>query len=169
MAASLPANRGLQLAEKFYNKSKPSKAPVLLKELVKILCDIGSTSGRAYLILDGVDESRHYSKLLKHLPEFTAAGVRVLVSSRDLPTIQSLLSGAVMLDARAGESDIEAYVSWRLEEDSELNDGVFTAGLKKEICSKLVEHITGSYVLCSILDRVIRKPRLIWCAQIPFV
>jgi len=136
-----------ELAGKLYSKSKPTKAPVLLQELIKILCDIGSSSGRAYLILDGVDESRHYSKLLKHLPEFAAAGIRVLVSSRDLPAIQSLMSGALILDARAGESDVEAYVSWRLEEDSELDGGVFTAELKKEICSKLVEHITGSYVL----------------------
>ncbi|KAM7214504.1 ankyrin [Rhypophila decipiens] len=144
-----------KLAERIYSKSKPTKAPVLLKELVKILCDIGSSSGRAYLILDGLDEFPHYSKLLKHLPEFTAAGIRVLVSSRDLPAIQTLLSGAVVHDARAGRSDIEAYVSWRLEEDSELDEGVFTAELKEEICTKLVEHIRGSFLLCRLLmDRI---------------
>ncbi|KAK4212693.1 hypothetical protein QBC37DRAFT_401244 [Rhypophila decipiens] len=144
-----------KLAERIYSKSKPTKAPVLLKELVKILCDIGSSSARAYLVLDGLDEFPLYSKLLKHLPEFTAAGIRVLVSSRDLPAIESLLSGPTVVDARASRSDIGTCVSWRLGEDSELDEGVFTAELKEEICTKLVEHIRGSFLLCRMsMDRI---------------
>ena len=81
---------------------------------------------------------------MKHLPQFVGAKTHVLISSRDLPTIKDFLSDAALLDARADEADIESYVSWRLDEDSEIDYEVFTAELKRKICSQLEEHVKGS-------------------------
>lgn len=133
-----------KLAVDLHRKSKTSKAPLLPKDLVKILCDVASTSRRVYIILDGVDEFPHFAKLMKHIPEFVAARAHVLVASRDLPTIKGFLPDAVVLDARADKADIDAYISWRLEEECELSVTVFTTELKEEICVKLVGHVNGS-------------------------
>jgi hypothetical protein len=133
-----------KLAVDLYRKRKASKGSLLPKDLVNIICEIALTSGRAYIVLDGVDEFPHFAKLMKHLPQFIGAKAHVLISSRDLPTIKGFLSDAALLDARADEADIESYVSWRLEEECGLDHEVFTTDLKRKICSKLVEHVNGS-------------------------
>ena len=132
------------LAVNLHRKRKTNKAPLLPKDLVKILCDVASTSRRAYIILDGLDEFSHAVKLLKHIPEFVAAGALVLVASRDLPTIKGLLSDAVVLDARAGGADLNTYISWRLEEDCELDEEIFSTQLKEEVRLRLIGHVDGS-------------------------
>lgn len=132
-----------KLADDLYKKSKKYKAPFLPKNLVKILCDV-STAHKTCIVLDGLDEFPHMAKLLKHIPELVAAGAHVLVASRDLPTIRGLLRDAVVLDARAGEADIDTYVSWGLEEECELDEDLFDLYLREEIRSKLVGHVEGS-------------------------
>ena len=133
-----------KIAVDLYRKRKASKGSLLPKELVDIICEIALTSGRAYIVLDGVDEFPHFAKLMKHLPQFIRAKAHVLISSRDIPSIKNFLSDAALLDARADEADIESYASWRLEEDCGLDYAVFTTDLKRKICSKLVEHVNGS-------------------------
>ena len=133
-----------KVALDLHRKSKSYNAMLLPKDLINVLCDVASTSGRSYLILDGIDEFPHFSKLLKHLPRLAEAGTHVLVASRDLPSIKSLLSDAIHLDARAGADDVKAYVEWRLEEEADLDDTVFTDDLKQDICTKLAEHVNGS-------------------------
>jgi uncharacterized protein (DUF58 family) len=133
-----------ELAVDLYRKRAASKGSLLPKDLVNIICEIALTSGRAYIVLDGVDEFPHFAKLMKHLPQFTGAKTHVLISSRDLPTIKDFLSDAALLDARADEADIESYVSWRLEEECGIDYEVFTTDLKRKISSQLVEHVKGS-------------------------
>ena len=135
-----------KLALSLHKKSKTTKAPLLPKDLAKILYDIASTSHCTYIILDGIDESPQAAKLMKHIPEFAAAGARVFLASRDIPSVNSPLTSTdpIVLDARADEADISAYVAWRLEEDCELDEDNFTPEFITEICTKLVSHVDGS-------------------------
>jgi hypothetical protein len=133
-----------KVALDLHRKSKSYNASLLPKDLINVLCDIAFTSGRSYIILDGIDEFPHFPKLLKHLPQLVKAEGYVLVASRDLPIIRSFLSDSVHLDARTGAGDVKAYVEWRLEEEAGLDETVFTDGLKQEICTKLTEHVNGS-------------------------
>lgn len=54
------------------------------------------------------------------------------------------MTNATLVDARAGRQDIERYVQWRLEEDSEVDKDLLTDDLKRDIVSKLVEQAAGS-------------------------
>ncbi len=116
------------------------------RDLARILCDLASTSHCTYIVLDGLDEFPHTAKLLKHIPEFVAAGARLFIASRDIPSINASLAttSPLILDARADQADISAYVDWRLEEDCELDEDTFNDELIKEIYQKLVDHVDGS-------------------------
>jgi hypothetical protein len=135
-----------KLAVNLHQKSKATKAPLLPKDLAKILCDIASTSHCTYIVLDGVDEFPYAGKLMKHFPDFVAAGARLFIAGRDIPSISASLActNPLTLDARADQADISAYVGWRLQEDSELDEDTFNDELLKEICKKLVDHVDGS-------------------------
>ncbi|KAL2257659.1 hypothetical protein VTK26DRAFT_9334 [Humicola hyalothermophila] len=90
---------------------------------------------------------------MKHVPEFAAAGARIFIASRDLPSINASLANTdpVILDARADQTDILAYVAWRLQEDCELDEDTFTAELMNEICAKFVDRVGGSFLLARLL------------------
>ena len=135
-----------KLAISLHQKSKTTKAPLRPKDLAKILCDLASTSHCTYIVLDGLDEFPHAAKLMKHIPEFVAAGARLFIASRDIPSINASLASTnpSILDARADQADISAYVNWRLEEDCELDEDAFNDDLLKEICQKLVDQVDGS-------------------------
>jgi hypothetical protein len=76
-----------QVAIDICKKKMARNASLLLNDLVDVICDISVTSGRTYIILDGLDEFSLYNKLLKHLPQFLVAKAKVVVSSRELPSI----------------------------------------------------------------------------------
>jgi hypothetical protein len=133
-----------QVAIGLRKKKMPRNASLLLKDLVAVICDIALTSGRTYIVLDGLDEFPHCNKLLKHLPEFLRAKSRVIISSRELPNIQTHMKSAVLLDAYAERLDVELYVQWRLEEDSEIDEDLLNDNLKSEIISKIVGQVDGS-------------------------
>jgi hypothetical protein len=133
-----------QVAIDICKKKMARNASLLLKDLVDVICDISVTSGRTYIILDGLDEFSHFNKLLKYLPQFVAAKAKVIISSRELPSITIHMTNATLVDARAGHQDTELYVHWRLEEDSEVDKDLLTDDLKIDIVSKLVEQANGS-------------------------
>lgn len=81
-----------KLAINLHQKSKATKAPLLPKDIAKILCDIASTSHCTYIVLDGVDEFPYAAKLMKHFPEFVAAGARLFIAGRDIPSISASLA-----------------------------------------------------------------------------
>lgn len=62
-------------------------ASLLTKDLLDVICNIASTSGRVYVVMDGLDEFTQSAKLLKYLPQSVAAKAKVVISSRDLPSI----------------------------------------------------------------------------------
>ncbi len=135
-----------KLAISLHQKSRTTKAPLLPRDLAKILCDLASTSHCTYIVLDGLDEFPHAAKLLKHVPEFVAAGARLFIASRDIPSLNASLAGTnpLILDARADRADISAYVIWRVEEDCELDEDTFNDELIEEICKKIVNVVDGS-------------------------
>jgi hypothetical protein len=133
-----------QEAVALHKKKMPRNAALLPKDLVAVICDVARTSCSSYIVLDGLDEFPHFKKLLKHLPELLGANAGVIISSRDLPSIKSQIPGAVLLGARAEHLDIELYVQWRLEEESEVEHDLLTDNLKAEIVAALVGQIDGS-------------------------
>lgn len=132
------------LAIDICKKKIARNASLLLKDLVDVICDISATSGRTYIVLDGLDEFSHFNKLLKYLPQFVAAKAKIIISSRELPSIAIHMTNAILVDARARNQDTELYVHWRLEEDSEVDKDLLTDDLKTDIVLKLVEQVNGS-------------------------
>lgn len=135
---------GSQVANDIFQRKKSRNASLLLKDLVDVICDILSASDSVYLILDGLDEFPHFTKFLKHFPQFVATGAKVMVSSRDLPNIAAHMTNSTRVDARAGYQDTELYVLWRLQEESEIDEDLLTPDLKNKIVSKVVQQTDGS-------------------------
>ncbi|KAH7317362.1 ankyrin repeat-containing domain protein [Rhexocercosporidium sp. MPI-PUGE-AT-0058] len=134
-----------------FKKKMAQNASLLLKDLVDVICDISVTSSPTYIILDGLDEFPHLNKILKYLPQFVTAKAKVLIASRELPSITAYMSNAVLIDARVEHRDIEFYVDWRLGEDSEVEQNLLSDGLKKDIVSKVIERASGSFLLARLI------------------
>lgn len=133
-----------QVAVDICKKKRARNASLLLKDILDVICDIASTSGRVYMVMDGLDEFTQSVKLLKYLPQFVAAKAKVVISSRDLPSIATHMSNAKLIDARAESHDIELYVQWRLEDDSDIDEVLLTDAFQKDVAVKVAEQCKGS-------------------------
>ncbi|PVH99314.1 ankyrin [Periconia macrospinosa] len=134
---------------------KPRNASLPLKDLVDIICDIATSSNNpTYVVVDGLDEFAQSGKLLKQLKRLLACKVRVLVGSRDLPSIRSQLPGNGIkcgLDSCASRRDVEMYVEWRMDEDAEIEGSFVTEELKRSVVEKVVGHCNGSFLLARLI------------------
>jgi hypothetical protein len=126
-----------------YKKRLESKGALLLNDLIDILCKISQMSPGSYIILDGLDEFADRKKLLTLLPKVVASGVKILVTSRDLADIRGHFADFMSLELKAEGVNIQRYVEWKLEQDSEIYE-LFTEDLKQELTSKLVDYASGS-------------------------
>lgn len=83
-------------------------------------------------------------KLIKHVPELVAAYARVLISNRDLPSIKTHLTDAIVMEAGAWHQDIELYAKWRLDEESDIDTKLVTGDIREALKIKLIEQTNGS-------------------------
>ncbi|KAF2729617.1 ankyrin [Polyplosphaeria fusca] len=140
-----------QVATDIYNRKTNRNASLVFKDLVSVICDIAATSSRVFVVLDGLDEFPYLNKLLKLLPKFVAAKAKVVVASRELPSVSKYMTSATLIDAHAERQDIWLYAHWRLEEDSKADEVFLTDDLKIDIASKLVDQANGSFLLARLI------------------
>ncbi|KAF1955877.1 hypothetical protein CC80DRAFT_446803 [Byssothecium circinans] len=128
-----------------------SNTDPLPKDLVHILAAISKASPVMYVVLDGLDECQYLSKLAQHLSALRLIGMKILITSRDLPDVRKYLEGYPQIDVRPERDDILRYVEWRLREDGEVEYDLLADGLKEDIASRLFEHVDGSFLLVRLL------------------
>jgi hypothetical protein len=125
-------------------KKKRSKTKVLPKELMDVLVDISKASPQMYIVLDGLDECRHLAELIKLVLKLKDTSAKILTTSRDLPDIRKHFTKFANLEVKVSRNDIDRYVAWRLQEGSEIEYDDLGDALKKEIASKIEQHVDGS-------------------------
>lgn len=132
------------LAVELYKKKGHSNTDLPQKDLTDVLTAVIRSSEKAYVVLDGLDECTYSSKVVRLLPTLTGAGMKVLVTSRDLPDIRKHFENGPSLEARAPDDDMHRYIAWRLEEDAEVDYEYFGKQTKEDMIAKLINHVDGS-------------------------
>lgn len=116
----------------------------LPKDLVPVLVAICEASPAMYVVLDGLDECQYLAKLARHFSTLRLSGMKILITSRDLPDVRKHLEWCHQLEVRPERDDIFRYVNWRLREDAEVEYDLLGDKLKEELASKLFDHADGS-------------------------
>ena len=101
---------------------KDSNTPSL-KELLRILTEVVELSYKTWLVIDGLDEFDDRKTLIPIIQRLSKAGVKVLVTSRNIPDIRDAFQSEKGFEVQVPRSELEVYVSNRLEE-SDLFDSL---------------------------------------------
>ncbi|KAF9769166.1 hypothetical protein IL306_013427 [Fusarium sp. DS 682] len=120
------------------------------KDLIMVLKAI-ACSVTTYVILDGLDEFPFLNELLPFLLTLQGMGIRLFVTSRDLPKIRKLMGGFASLEVAATSQDLSTYVEHRLQH-GEIDLELVGEQLMSEIASAITNQAAGSYVYC--LDEI---------------
>ncbi len=92
---------------------KHSSTPSL-RELSMTLSDTARLNKNTFIVVDALDELEDRKSLIPILRGLTKAGIKVLVTSRDIPDIRDAFQTEKRLEIEAERSDLEIYVGSRL-------------------------------------------------------
>ncbi|KAH6619563.1 ankyrin repeat-containing domain protein [Chaetomium sp. MPI-SDFR-AT-0129] len=130
---------------------KSSNRPLLAQDLVSVLEAVSKARRGLFIVLDASDECPYLTKLTRLLSTLKAPGMKILLTSRNIPDMAKLLSSYSQIEVRPDHNDILHYVDWRLRESEEVEYGRLDDVLKKEIVSRLHKHAGNSFLLVRLL------------------
>ena len=91
-------------------------------EYIKVLEAAVSRLAILYIVIDALDEcSDEYGGRKALISELSRLKLRLLVTSRDLPSIRRQLQNAIHLDVCAREDDILNYIDTRIDNSQQLS------------------------------------------------
>jgi hypothetical protein len=132
-------------AKSLYSKHYAQDTRPNLDELRETLREEVQRFSRAFVIIDALDElveqDRH--RLIKEVQSMGNT-VRLMVTSRELTSIEPIFLGAKSIDIRARKEDLRKYIKRRIGVLSSLRSSVF-AGVD-EIEEKISTNVRGMYV-----------------------
>ena len=94
-----------------------------LNELTQILSETVPLNNGIYLVIDALDEFGDRRVLVPVLQRLLRTGLRILITSRDIPDIRDAFHSEPSLMVQASQSDLEVYIRNRLAE-SDLCDSM---------------------------------------------
>ena len=114
------------------------------EEALAALRSVAKSFARVFIVIDALDEC-HPAILHSFIrPLIKIPDICVLVSSRDLPSIERCFASCRRLEIRANEADIRSYVQDHIEEEVELADFVNEdENLREKIVGMLVQRSCG--------------------------
>jgi hypothetical protein len=89
-----------------------------------------------YLVVDALDELRDPTAILSHLLSFVAAGINVLITSRDLPYIRKKMRLATHVEIASDPGDLKVYVESRFRDSDFSEDVEEEPGLIDDVVTK---------------------------------
>ena len=106
-----------EVIREMYNQHIKEKTRPSLAEYLHLLHKVARMFSRAFLLVDALDECKEEDgarkRLLAALRELSV-GVRLVVTSRWIPAIESEFSEALKLEIRADNEDVARYVRSRV-------------------------------------------------------
>ena len=94
-----------------------------INELTQILSETARLNNGIYLVVDALDEFRDRRLLVPVLQRLSRTGLKILVTSREMPDIRDAFRSEPSLMIQASHSDLEVYIKSRLAE-SDLCDSM---------------------------------------------
>jgi hypothetical protein len=130
-----------------FEKSRRDGYQATASELFKVLRDVCLGFGKCFILIDAIDEfdvndANHITDLLLSLDDLASSGVKVFITSRELPSNARLVQHASIVSISAHEADIKAYVSQILRGDTNISELVDDQ-LRIEITNKLAIQAQG--------------------------
>jgi hypothetical protein len=120
------------------------------EKLWEILIATKTPVNSIYIVLDGLDEFHSVNKLFPYIHRLTEAGIKVLVASRHLPTIQSQLCdtshqiSATTIEVHAADEDIRVYVEGRMRNDCVVDHDDIPLDIRNDVLRGIVQAANGS-------------------------
>jgi len=120
-----------------------------IEKLWEVLLGTKSSLNSVYIVFDGVDEFRSLSKLFPQIRRLTKSGIKVMVASRNLPTIQAELcegshGKASVIEFGAIEEDLRIYAEARLRDDSVVGYDEIPDDLRTDLLRSILRAAKGS-------------------------
>lgn len=108
-----------------WHKHRETPSPPIIEELVQLLKTLSNQFSKAFVLVDALDEFPEVErgKLVSQLT-MLAPAIKVLVTSRGLPSIQSLFSTAGRMEIPSQEEDMRTALAARIEEEGFLKASV---------------------------------------------
>jgi NACHT domain len=118
----------------------PTKGRLL--EIFEHLCDQVTD---LFVVIDALDECENQRQLVQLFFSLVKAGAKVLITSRTTPDLEGAFAACSHIETRASDTDLQAYISYKLDElDEDLGNAVPTE-LRKTLCSTVLERSSGLY------------------------
>lgn len=126
-------------------KTKPS-----LNDCSELLRTETAGFSKVFIIIDALDEYIEGDgtrdalfRVLRHLP----LDIKLLVTSRHIPTIEREFENDMRLEIRASDKDVERYLEYRISDSRQLASHVKeNPSLKDTIVTTIVRNVQGMYV-----------------------
>ncbi|THY42459.1 ankyrin [Aureobasidium pullulans] len=156
--ASLLAQFALQSAElstdltecwKIYHRklAKPSSP-----EYVRLLRAVRGQFRKSYILVDALDEfpETERQSLIRDLKTFTP-DIQILVTSRNVPSIQSHFQDAACMQIRAREEDVRIALVARIEDEKFLSSAVnVNPTLRDDIINAITQKTEGMFLIAEL-------------------
>ncbi|KAL8800854.1 MAG: hypothetical protein Q9182_004874 [Xanthomendoza sp. 2 TL-2023] len=122
-----------------------------LSDLSQLLASQVQVFGKVFILIDALDECPDHdgtrASLLSKLHALPAS-TKLMVTSRDLPSIANLFKDDLRLDVRAREEDIKLFIESQMEQRRELNDLLENRDdLRSMIVKTIVETSNGMFLI----------------------
>ena len=112
----------LREAAALYESHHSAGTPPSVVDYIKVLEAAASRLATLYTVIDALDEcSDEHGGRKTLISELSRLKLRLLVTSRDLPSIRRQLQTAIHLDVCAREDDILNYINTRIDNSEQLS------------------------------------------------
>ncbi|KAF2796045.1 hypothetical protein K505DRAFT_222466, partial [Melanomma pulvis-pyrius CBS 109.77] len=129
-----------QAVQDLYEHHRQRSTPPPLESIVLLLQKTFQTYKDAFLVIDGLDECEEETRwdLIDQVNKFP--GVRVMVTSRYLSSIEEELENFVRFEIKANKMDMELYIDYQVQRNRNLRRMVQRAPrLRQDIKSAVVK------------------------------
>lgn len=113
-----------------------------MKELSQILLDVIRVKTDVYLVIDALDELHDRKIFIPILRDLAKAGIKVFVTSREIPDIQDAFHTERKIEIQASRADLENFVANSFQE----NDYCDSLKVDSVVISAIVDQSGGMYV-----------------------
>lgn len=141
-----------KMAEKYYNNAGRGNREPYLDELYDLLKDLLTLQRSVFIIIDALDESKELDitlEFIETLVHWNITGVHLLLSSRELPSIQHILPTlrplAELFFMEVGNAQVKLDIERYLRKELERSRRMWSEKDKQRIIHDLVKSSEGMY------------------------